>query len=330
MEDQKIEMSVEELETLAETYGSDDPDIKAALELAAKEAPPADTGEGDPDDEPEVQGEEPATPPVEDSGAVESEEEPKKEEKQKESQMVPMAALQDERKKRQEAEARARQMEAIQKQPTSPIGQPTPNQNMEIPELFTGGSPGQVAKALFFQEKKREPDIFDFEDATRLQELTSLVTVKQIENNYMQQRVQAEREAFALEVQALAQEINNSPEITETLDQKFAEIPEGPYKKLLGVSINRLISGSAGREELDLIKEFYEETRQSMTAPAGAAQEPKKPKAPIDAAYKMPKTQDVGAQGAKQTSITLDLIEQKLDKGEKLTPEEESIIKSLG
>ena len=36
---EKIEFTVEELERLQETYGADDPDIKAALELSA--VPPA-------------------------------------------------------------------------------------------------------------------------------------------------------------------------------------------------------------------------------------------------------------------------------------------------
>lgn len=323
---EKIEMTLEEIEDLAATYGADDPDIQAALEIArAEEAPPAETGEEVPPTETGVEDPELdlAAPPAEGKGEGEEGAPPATQKTgEKENLQVPIDALHAVRKKNQELEAKIAELQAKQ----APA--PPQKEDADPEERFLQESPGKIARSLFIQEKGEEPDVYNPEHLVRLQELTSLVTIRQMEAGQMQQRVQAEREAFRVEVLALAQEVQSHPEVTEALDAKFLSMPESASKKILAAAIQQLTEGKASREEFEVVKEFFEETRREIQTPPAAPKEAK-PNPKIDVAMNLPKTADLGGAGGTKADVSLGLIEQKLDKGIKLTPEEEKIVASL-
>ena len=316
---EKIEFTVEELERLQETYGADDPDIKAALELSA--APPAAEPKGD-DLEDQPEGAPATVPPTDPSG----EEEPPK--TTEEPPKISVKALHDERRKRQEL---AREKQQLEEEITRlKAGQgATPPQSTQGPvNDVLSLSPGKVAQQLFAREQGREPDVYNGDDLVRLQELTSYVTVKQLEAGQMQQRVQAEREAFNRDVLSWRDEMIASPDLEAQSMSRFEAMSDGVQKRMLRIAWDNLIDGRATRDEFDLIREFNEETRKSMTAAPPATTTPGG-SAGVKAAMGQPRTADVAVSGGSKTDDFRALIEAKLDRGERLTDEENKYVKNL-
>ncbi len=316
---EKIEFTVEELERLQETYGADDPDIKAALELSA--APPAAEPKGEDLETPP--SDTPATvPPTDPAG----EEEPPKTTVEPPKD-VPVKALHEERRKRQEL---AREKQQLEEEITRlKAGQgATPPQSTQGPvNDVLSLSPGKVAQQLFAREQGREPDVYNSDDLVRLQELTSYVTVRQLEAGQMQQRVQAERETFNRDVLSWRDEMVASPDLEAQSMSRFEAMPDGVQKKMLRIAWDNLIDGRATRDEFDLIREFNEETQKSMTA-APPATTPAE-SAGVKAAMGQPRTADVAVSGGSKTDDFRALIEAKLDKGERLTEAEIKYVNSL-
>ena len=319
---EKIEFTVEELERLQETYGADDPDIKAALELSA--APPAAEPKGD-DLEDQPEGAPATVPPTDPSG----EEEPPKTTVEPPKD-VPVKALHEERRKRQDLAREKQQLEEeiarlkAGQGATPPQAAQTQRPTNDVLSL----SPGKVAQQLFAKEQGREPDVYNSDDLVRLQELTSYVTVKQLEAGQMQQRVQAERETFNRDVLSWRDEMIASPDLEAQSMSRFEAMSDGVQKRMLRIAWDNLIDGRATRDEFDLIREFNEETRKSMTA-APPATTTHGGSAGVKAAMGQPGTADVAVSGGSKTDDFRALIEAKLDRGERLTDEENKYVKNL-
>lgn len=322
----EITMTPAELEGLQEIYGANDPDIKEAIELAAKapEVTPTGTGEGEQSKENNQEGNEapPAdekgdeVPPPGDTGAEKKEDKPEV--------MVPLKALHEERRKRQEAEARAEASQRAQGAPAQPVQPPQP-QDMTPEEKFINGKPGEIAKFLFSKENG-EYDPYNPDHQARLSELTSIVTVNQMRAGEMQRQVQAEREAFSREVLAWRDDVMENPEVEQKAMENYFKLPESSFKRVLAVAWDNLVNRRASKEDFNLVRDYFEEARQELKAPPANAQQPK---ASVDAAMGQPKTAGVGAGAGSKSDISVELIEAKLDKGIKLTPEEEKWIKNL-
>lgn len=313
---EKLEFTVEELERLQETYGADDPDIKAALELSA--VPPAAEPEGE-DLEEEQPEDAPATvPPTDPSGEVVDDNPVKK--------TVPVAALHDERRKRQEMADEAQKLrEEVErlkaaKGTTPQAAQGTTNDVLSL-------SPGKIAQQLFQREQGREPDIYNSDDFTRLQELTSYVTVKQLEAGQMQQRVQAEREAFNRDVLSWRDDVIETPDLETQAMSRFEAMPDGVSKRMLRIAWDNLKNERASRDEFDLIRLFFDETLESMTTAPTVPTTPVK-SAGVKAAMGLPKTADAVTSGGSNDDLRA-LIEAKLDRGERLSEEEIKYVKNL-
>lgn len=275
-------MTPGELADLKEVYGEDDPDIQEALamtdasdwasqgsqeEMPGVAASPAETGE---------------------ESAVSAEEDTMA--RQYSNSKVPLAALHEERRKRQEASQRAQQLEAELNQWRSQQGQGQSRPQSPSPgsvEHFIGSPPGKIAKQLFMQEQRMEYDPYNPEHQERLQELTSLVTLKQFQTGEM-----------------------------------YRQMPDSAKKRILQASWERLVAGQASRDEFELIREFSVETERQLGGTKGGS-------ARVAAAMNLPRTADIRGGSGMKTDPALDLIERKLDRGEKLAPEEENWIKSL-
>ena len=322
----KLDMTREQIEELQAVYGENDPDIVEALRLVeeSEKVPPTETGE---EVEPVVD-----VPPTETGEEVESvvnvppttegeEVEPPK----KEAPMIPLAALQDERRKRQELEAKLKLMESS---PAPIASQQPPTQGKPEAgsiEEFLSASPGKLAKQIFAQESTEPYDPYSEAHQERLQELTSIITVKQLQTGELHRQVQAERQNFSNEVLKWRDEMLTKPEVEAKSMERYNTMPDGSHKKMLTLAWDRLMAGQASADEFELIRLFNAETEAEMSAPAV----PKKSEAGMKAALGLPQTADVKGSGGAKNDNVLDLIEKKLDRGERLTPEEEKIIKSL-
>ena len=309
----KLDMTREQIEELQAVYGENDPDIVEALRLVeeSEKVPPTETGE---EVEPVVD-----VPPTETGEEIEP---PKKE-----APMIPLAALQDERRKRQELEAKLKLMESS---PAPIASQQPPTQGKPEAgsiEEFLSASPGKLAKQIFAQESTEPYDPYSEAHQERLQELTSIITVKQLQTGELHRQVQAERQNFSNEVLKWRDEMLTKPEVEAKSMERYNTMPDGSHKKMLTLAWDRLMAGQASADEFELIRLFNAETE------AGSAPEvpavPKKSGAGMKAALGLPQTADVKGSGGAKNDNVLDLIEKKLDRGERLTPEEEKIIKSL-
>lgn len=311
---EEITMTSEELENLKEVYGEDDPDLCEAFALKGEEesfevgpnltVPPTETGE------------EAAASAVED---VES----RQEGQVPPNGRVPLAALHEERRKRQEATQRAQKLEEELSYWKRKKEEETPEKGQTgAVEKFLHTPPGKLAKRLFSQEQGMEYDPYNPEHQERLQELTSLVTVRQLQTGEMYRQVQVEREKFATEVLQWRDEILSKPEVEYRAMERFSQLPDSAQKRILAAAWERLVSGQASRDEFDLIREFSAETEREMNGTKGSG-------ASLQAAMGLPRTANVSGGAGMKVDRALDLIEQKLDRGERLTPEEESLIKSL-
>ena len=325
----KLDMTREQIEELQAVYGENDPDIVEALRLVeeSEKVPPTETGE---EVEPVVD-----VPPTETGEEVESvvnvppttegeEVEPPK----KEAPMIPLAALQDERRKRQELEAKLKLMESS---PAPIASQQPPTQGKPEAgsiEEFLSASPGKLAKQIFAQESTEPYDPYSEAHQERLQELTSIITVKQLQTGELHRQVQAERQNFSNEVLKWRDEMLTKPEVEAKSMERYNTMPDGSHKKMLTLAWDRLMAGQASADEFELIRLFNAETEAEMSAPEVPAV-PKKSGAGMEAALGLPQTADVKGGGGAKNDNVLELIEKKLDRGERLTPEEEKIIKSL-
>lgn len=320
-EDMKLDITMEDLEELEEVYGKDDPDIQEALGLSDSATPAAmgDRNLDDPINSPGSKG------LLEDSG-MESGGRP--------TGTVPVAALQEERKKRQEAAQKAQHLEAeIQRLRGGAEQRPQQQQqsagaSSEPLKEFLAASPGKLAKQLFTKEAGRASDPRNPEDLERLQELTSLVTYKQIEAGHMQAKVQSERSKFGREVLSWTSEVAERPELEVEAMSRYNELPNGTYKKMLTYAWDRLQSGAAGRDEFNLIREFFEETKGRMPRGSGVRSGMGARAAGVTAAINMPRTSDVRGSAYRGDDLQA-MVESKLDRGEKLTAAEEKYIQSL-
>ena len=310
----KLDMTREQIEELQAVYGENDPDIVEALRLVeeSEKVPPTETGE---EVEPVVD-----VPPTETGEEVEP---PKKE-----APMIPLAALQDERRKRQELEAKLKLMESSPA-PIAPQQPPTQGKpEAGSIEEFLSASPGKLAKQIFAQESTEPYDPYSEAHQERLQELTSIITVKQLQTGELHRQVQAERQNFSNEVLKWRDEMLTKPEVEAKSMERYNTMPDGSHKKMLTLAWDRLMAGQASADEFELIRLFNAETEAEMSAPEVPAV-PKKSEAGMKAALGLPQTADVKGSGGAKNDNVLDLIEKKLDRGERLTPEEEKIIKSL-
>ena len=310
----KLDMTREQIEELQAVYGENDPDIVEALRLVeeSEKVPPTETGE---EIEPVVD-----VPPTTEGEEVEP---PKKE-----APMIPLAALQDERRKRQELEARLKLMESS---PAPIASQQPPTQGKPEAgsiEEFLSASPGKLAKQIFAQESTEPYDPYSEAHQERLQELTSIITVKQLQTGEIHRQVQAERQNFSNEVLKWRDEMLTKPEVEAKSMERYNTMPDGSHKKMLTLAWDRLMAGQASADEFELIRLFNAETEAEMSAPEVPAV-PKKSEAGMKAALGLPQTADVKGSGGAKNDNVLDLIEKKLDRGERLTPEEEKIVKSL-
>ena len=310
----KLDMTREQIEELQAVYGENDPDIVEALRLVeeSEKVPPTETGE---EIEPVVD-----VPPTTEGEEVEP---PKKE-----APMIPLAALQDERRKRQELEAKLKLMESS---PAPIASQQPPTQGKPEAgsiEEFLSASPGKLAKQIFAQESTEPYDPYSEAHQERLQELTSIITVKQLQTGELHRQVQAERQSFSNEVLKWRDEMLTKPEVEAKSMERYNTMPDGSHKKMLTLAWDRLMAGQASADEFELIRLFNAETEAEMSAPEVPAV-PKKSEAGMKAALGLPQTADVKGGGGAKNDNVLDLIEKKLDRGERLTPEEEKIIKSL-
>ena len=310
----KLDMTREQIEELQAVYGENDPDIVEALRLVeeSEKVPPTETGE---EIEPVVD-----VPPTTEGEKVEP---PKKE-----APMIPLAALQDERRKRQELEAKLKLMESSPA-PIAPQQPPTQGKpEAGSIEEFLSASPGKLAKQIFAQESTEPYDPYSEAHQERLQELTSIITVKQLQTGELHRQVQAERQNFSNEVLKWRDEMLTKPEVEAKSMERYNTMPDGSHKKMLTLAWDRLMAGQASADEFELIRLFNAETEAEMSAPEVPAV-PKKSGAGMEAALGLPQTADVKGGGGAKNDNVLDLIEKKLDRGERLTPEEEKIIKSL-
>ena len=328
----KLDMTREQIEELQAVYGENDPDIVEALRLVeeSEKVPPTETGEEvEPvvDVPPTETGEEvePVEPVVDVTPTTEGEEvEPPK----KEAPMIPLAALQDERRKRQELEAKLKLMESSPA-PIAPQQPPTQGKpEAGSIEEFLSASPGKLAKQIFAQESTEPYDPYSEAHQERLQELTSIITVKQLQTGELHRQVQAERQNFSNEVLKWRDEMLTKPEVEAKSMERYNTMPDGSHKKMLTLAWDRLMAGQASADEFELIRLFNAETEAEMSAPEVPAV-PKKSEAGMKAALGLPQTADVKGGGGAKNDNVLELIEKKLDRGERLTPEEEKIIKSL-
>ena len=322
----KLDMTREQIEELQAVYGENDPDIVEALRLVeeSEKVPPTETGEEvEPvvDEPPTETGEE--IEPVVDVPPTETGEEV--EPPKKEAPMIPLAALQDERRKRQELEAKLKLMESSPA-PIAPQQPPTQGKpEAGSIEEFLSASPGKLAKQIFAQESTEPYDPYNEAHQERLQELTSIITVKQLQTGELHRQVQAERQNFSNEVLKWRDEMLTKPEVEAKSKERYITMPDGSHKKMLTLAWNRLMAGQASADEFELIRLFNAETEAEMSAPAV----PKKSGAGMKAALGLPQTADVKGGGGAKNDNVLELIEKKLDRGERLTPEEEKIVKSL-
>ena len=140
--------------------------------------------------------------------------------------------------------------------------------------------------------------------------------------------MQAERQNFSNEVLKWRDEMLTKPEVEAKSMERYNTMPDGSHKKMLTLAWDRLMAGQASADEFELIRLFNAETEAEMSAPEVPAV-PKKSEAGMKAALGLPQTADVKGSGGAKNDNVLDLIEKKLDRGERLTPEEEKIIKSL-
>ena len=310
----KLDMTREQIEELQAVYGENDPDIVEALRLVeeSEKVPPTETGE---EVEPVVD-----VPPTETGEEVEP---PKKE-----APMIPLAALQDERRKRQELEAKLKLMESSPA-PIAPQQPPTQGKpEAGSIEEFLSASPGKLAKQIFAQESTEPYDPYSEAHQERLQELTSIITVKQLQTGELHRQVQAERQNFSNEVLKWRDEMLTKPEVEAKSMERYNTMPDGSHKKMLTLAWDRLMAGQASADEFELIRLFNAETEAEMSAPEVPAV-PKKSGAGMKAALGLPQTADVKGGGGAKNDNVIELIEKKLDRGERLTPEEEKIVKSL-
>ena len=325
---EKLDMTREQIEELQAVYGENDPDIVEALRLVeeSEKEPPATEGEGEPvvDVPPTETGEE-DEPEVDVPPTIEGEEvEPPK----KEAPMIPLAALQDERRKRQELEAKIKLMESAPA-PITPQQPPTQGKpEAGSIEEFLSMSPGKLAKQIFAREFTEPYDPYNEAHQERLQELTSIITVKQLQTGELHRQVQSERQNFSNEVIKWRDEMLTKPEVEAKSMERYNTMPEGSHKKMLTLAWDRLMAGQASADEFELIRLFNAETEAEMSAPE-VPTVPKKPEAGMKAALGLPQTADVKGGGGAKSDNVLELIEKKLDRGERLTQEEEKIIKSL-
>lgn len=314
---EELTMTTGELTDLQEVYGEDDPDIQEALAMT-------DPSDWVPRKSQDEMSEDAASPAeMGDEAAVSAEEDTMN--RHYSNSKVPLAALHEERRKRQEASQRAQQMEAELNHWRSQQGQGESRQQRPAPgsvEDFIGAPPGKVAKQLFLQEQRMEYDPYNPEHQERLQELTSLVTLKQFQTGEMYRQVQAERSNFSREVMAWRDGILEKPEVEYRAMERFAQMPDSAQKRILQASWERLVAGQASRDEFELIREFSVETERQMRGTKGSP-------ARIAAAMNLPRTADIRGGSGMKGDPGLDLIERKLDRGEKLAPEEENWIKNL-
>lgn len=312
---EELTMTTGELTDLKEVYGEDDPDIQEALAMT-------DPSDWAPQKSQEKMPEDAASPAeMGDEAAVSAEEDTMN--RQYSNSKVPLAALHEERRKRQEASQRAQQLEAELSQWRSRQGESRPRRPAPgSVEDFIGTPPGKVAKQLFMQEQRMEYDPYNPEHQERLQELTSLVTLKQFQTGEMYRQVQAERANFSREVLAWRDEILAKPEVEYRAMERFAQMPDSAQKRILQASWERLVAGQASRDEFELIREFSAETERQLRGAKGSP-------ARIAAAMNLPRTADIKGGSGMKGDPGLDLIERKLDRGEKLAPEEENWIKNL-
>ena len=195
-------------------------------------------------------------------------------------------------------------------------------------EEFLSASPGKLAKQIFAQESTEPYDPYSEAHQERLQELTSIITVKQLQTGELHRQVQAERQNFSNEVLKWRDEMLTKPEVEAKSMERYITMPDGSHKKMLTLAWNRLMAGQASADEFELIRLFNAETEAEMSAPEVPAV-PKKSGAGMKAALGLPQTADVKGGGGAKNDNVLELIEKKLDRGERLTPEEEKIVKSL-
>lgn len=309
---EEITMTSEELEDLKEVYGEDDPDICEAFALKGEDEEPEQ--ESNFAVSPTEMGEETVASAVEDA-------ENKQEEQNPSNGRVPLAALHEERRKRQEASQKAQKLEEELNYWKRQREEPRQEKAGAV-EQFLSASPGRLAKQLFSQEQGLEYDPYNPEHQERIQELTSLVTIRQLQTGEMYQQVQAERERFSREVLTWRDEILSKPEVEYRAMERFSQLPDSAHKRILGVAWERLVAGQASRDEFELIREFSAETEREMKNPKSSG-------ASLQAAMNLPRTANVSGGSGIKADRALDLIEQKLDRGERLSQEEENLIKSL-
>lgn len=314
---EEMTMTPEELTDLKEVYGEDDPDIQEALVMTE----PSDWVPQSSQDE--MSGEAASPAEMGDEAAVSAEEDTMN--RQYSNSKVPLAALHEERRKRQEASQRVQQMEAELNQWRSHQGQGGSRSQRpaaDAVEYFIGSPPGKVAKQLFLQEQRTEYDPYNPEHQERLQELTSLVTLKQFQAGEMHRQVQSERANFSREVIAWRDDILKKPEVEYQAMERFSQMPDSAQKRILQSSWERLVAGKASRDEFELIREFSFDTERQMRGSKGGS-------ASMRAAMNLPRTADIRGGSGMKGDLAMDLIERKLDRGEKLAPEEEKWIKNL-